>query len=468
MDAHVIAAAEFEEADEAAWRRLVDRTLKGADFETTLTTQADDGFRYGPIYEHSLQTFVLGRAEGERPWRIVQRIDDPDVARAIAQAREDIDNGADCLSLVMDGSHSAFGFGLGLPAAPAFHALFDKIDPSGLEIRLEGSLMTARALADCLGRRPIGAVHFGIDPVSSTAFAGRDFAISERIADMVGALVDCGLPGSLLRADGRVAHNAGASEAQELAFVLASLTALARAFETGGMQPEQTLLSTSLAVCVDQQQFISIAKLRALRLLHARLCELCGIASPSPATIHAETSFRMLARRDPETNILRNTIAAFSAGVGGADSIAVLAHTASLGLPDGFARRVARNTQIILLRESHLDVVADPSAGSGGLEALTDALAGAAWTEFQAIEKEGGILQSLSAGHFQRRVADMRERREKSIREGLRPIVGTTLYPSEDRPVTVLETRPEKGRPRGSGRGLEAIPLDLGLDGGAA
>jgi methylmalonyl-CoA mutase len=189
---------------------------------------------------------------------------------------------------------------------------------------------------------------------------------------------------------------------------------------------------------VDQDQFLGMAKLRALRRLWAKLQESCGIA-PSAATIHAETSWRMMARRDPETNILRTTIAAFAAVAGGADTVSVLPHTMSHGLPDAFARRIARNTQVILAEESHVGWVADPAAGSGAVEALTGRLCAAAWAEFQEIEREGGVLQSLSDGRIQARIAAARAARAALYRDGRRAIVGTTMFPpKEERPVATL------------------------------
>lgn len=467
MDASVIAAAHFDPIDEGGWRKLAEKALKGADFDETLTTRTDDGLRYGPIYRRRTDADTIARADAARPWLIAGRLDDPDAERAAGQAADEIANGADQLVLVMGGTHGAYGYGLCQPAGPTLGRLLAPLDLANVSIRLEGSAVAARALADCLGGRRPAEVHFGIDPVSAAALAARDFAVDGHVADMALALKGLGLPGTILAADGRVAHNAGASEAQELAFVLSSLAALARASEAGGMRIEDTLAATALGIAVGQQQFIAIAKIRALRLLHARLQRACGVDALPPPRIHAETSYRMLARRDPETNILRNTIAAFAAGVGGADSIAVLPHTLRHGLPDAVARRVARNTQVILVHESHLDVVADPSAGSGGVEALTDALCEAAWREFQAIEAEGGIMASLSAGAFQKRVGAVREAREAAMRAGSHPIVGTTLYAvEEERPVTVLERRERTvGRPRGPRRTLLPVPLDDVLEG---
>ncbi len=115
---------------------------------------------------------------------------------------------------------------------------------------------------------------------------------------------------------------------------------------------------------------------------------------PKPAFVSAETAWRMMTKRDPHGNIVRGTIAALAAAVGGADAITVLPYSAALGLPDAHARRIARNTQTILIEESNLYRVADPAAGSGAIETLTDALCAKAWTLFQEIEREGGVGRS--------------------------------------------------------------------------
>src|SRR5205823_6804833 len=143
-------------------------------------------------------------------------------------------------------------------------------------------------------------------------------------------------------------------------------------------------------------------KFRAVRKLWARVEAACGI-EPKPVHVAAETAWRMMTRHDTYVNMLRTTIAVFAAGVGGADSITVLPHTAPLGLPDRFARRIARNTQLILLQEANLAKVSDPAAGSGGIEALTQRLCAMAWSLFQEIERAGGPWSALEAGIIDRK-----------------------------------------------------------------
>jgi methylmalonyl-CoA mutase len=167
----------------------------------------------------------------------------------------------------------------------------------------------------------------------------------------------------------------------------------------------------------------------------------------------------MMTQRDPYVNMLRVTIAAFAAGLGGANAVTVLPFTAALGLPDAFARRVARNTQLILLEESNLAKVADPAAGSGGIEDLTDQLCRAAWTLFQGIEKTGGVAPSLESGLIQKQVAETRAAHEKAIATRKDPLTGTSEFPHlSENAVKVLQAASQPA-PASSENALPSIRL---------
>jgi methylmalonyl-CoA mutase len=194
-----------------------------------------------------------------------------------------------------------------------------------------------------------------------------------------------GFKGPFLEADGRVFHEQGASEAQELACVLAQIVGALRKLDQ--LSPETPVGATLAA---NQDMFLTLAKFRAIRLLWAGVLEASGVAD-QPLRLHGETSRRMMARLDPHTNILRATAAVFGAGLGGTDTFTVLPFSIAQGLPNAFARRMARNTQLILLEESHLWRVADPASGSGYIETLTHDLCERAWTIFQGIEKTGKL-----------------------------------------------------------------------------
>ncbi|MER8366885.1 methylmalonyl-CoA mutase subunit beta [Mesorhizobium sp. M1348] len=446
--------AELPNVDRQRWLALAEKALAGGSFEEKLVSHTDDAIRIEPLYERSVTAEPVVRANPESPWIVSQRIDDPDIGRASAQALEDVAQGATGLSLVFEGAPNAFGYGLPR-TAEALEGVLDGVPLNRIQIRIDAHPWS-RAVADWLvafltKRRSDPAklnLSFGIDPAAIFAGTGRlRMSIEALQASMPQSLAhffSMGVPGVLLEADGRVFHNAGATEAQELGTMLASAVSYLRLFEKARQPLVYAAPHIGFALSVDQDQFVSMAKVRALRRLWARVQEACSIP-PSTASIHAETSFQMMTAADPETNILRTTIAAFAAAAGGADSIAILPHTIAHGLPASFARRVARNAQLIMANEGHIDHVADPACGSGAVEALTAELCAAAWQEFQQIEAEGGVLSSLEQGHIQRRVQAASARRNAAYQAGERAIVGTTLHPSKtERPVETLaaERRP--------------------------
>jgi methylmalonyl-CoA mutase len=249
-------------------------------------------------------------------------------------------------------------------------------------------------------------------------------------------LGDAGFASSLAVADGRLVHAAGGSEAQELAFVLACAVAYWRALERAGRPLAQAAQSVAVRLAADTDQFLTIAKFRAVRLLLNRLHEACGL-SPVPLHVTGETAWRMMTRRDPHVNLVRATVAAFAAAVGGADAITVLPFPAALGVPDPMADRLARNTQLILAEESNIAKVIDPGAGSGVIESATDQLCAAAWALFQDFEKSGGVDRAIESGDFARQVEAVRVERERALVAGSEAIVGVTAFPNRDEPVVV-------------------------------
>ncbi|MGH6923486.1 MAG: methylmalonyl-CoA mutase family protein [Propylenella sp.] len=416
------------------WRRVVRDALKGRD-SSLLNSHTRDGVVIEPLYERKRDAVSLpGR--GARPWTVVQLVDDSDPDAANRQALADLDGGATGLSLRLAGSPLASEHGLSAEAA-ALRTALAGIDLTAVHVRLEphaDCLSAAAWLREAVERSgtvpELTDIAFGLDPVAVVARRGAAAAPDPgQFAARIRELSAARFRGPFAMLDGRLFYEAGATEGQELAAILAAAAWWLRALDAAGRGPAESLGPLGASIAVDRDQFLSIAKLRALRLLWARLQELCG--SPrGPLSIHAETGRRMLTRADPTTNLLRNTLAAFAAGVGGADSIAVLPHTAALGRPDGNARALARNIQHLMIEEAQIFRVADPGAGSGAIEALTDALAERAWDEFQAIEREGGIIASLSAGAFRSRIAEARAALRKETAVGATPLVGATIYPA--------------------------------------
>jgi methylmalonyl-CoA mutase len=461
-------AADFPAATRDEWQRLVDNVLKGASFQR-LESKTYDRLTIEPLYDRAAAARpVTGRIPGTA-WTLMQRVDHPDPAVANAQALEDLENGATGLVLVFAGSVSANGFGLAASAASVARVL-DGIDFAGAAIDLNVSPATRHvvrdiaALVKSCGMAPAAAdLRFSINPIGGFGASGKSARswneLAKSFAAMVGELAVAGFRGPFAVADGRIIHNAGGSEGQELAFALASAVAYLRALETGGIALEAARDAIYFRLTADADQFLTVAKFRAARKLWGRIEAACGLA-PKSVMVTAETAWRMMTRRDPYVNMLRTTVAVAAAGFGGADAITVLPHTAPLGLPDALARRAARNTQLVLLEESNLARVVDPAAGSGAIEALTTELCAAAWSIFQDIEKAGGVWAALQSGTIQKYVAAVCAERQKAVARGKDVLTGTNAYPDlhEILPA-VLDVAPVKPAPEETGTvTAEALP----------
>jgi len=463
-------AAEFPTTERADWVRLVEKALKDRPFEK-LISRTYDGIAVEPLYARAAGvSAVTGRAPGQ-PWTVMQRIDFPDPVLANTQALDDLENGATGLTLVFAGSLNAKGYGL--PATPA--ALAQTLDGVMLDLialRVETAPFAGRPVSELItglvAARKLDpatlAIDVGLDPVGDMARTGRALLpwpeLSKRAGETAKGLADRGFAKArFLRADGRAVHEAGGSEAQELAFAIAAGVDYLRLLEASGFAVDDARRHITFMLAADADELLTIAKFRAIRKLWARVEEACGLA-PRRTIVAAETAWRMLTQRDPHVNMLRTTIAVTAAGVGGADTVAVLPHTATIGLPDAFARRVARNTQLVLLEESNLAKVADPAAGSGAIEHLTDALCASAWTLFQTYDKAGGAWAALEQGLVQRDVAAVREKRQASAARRKDPITGTSDYPHLQEKTAQVLNVPRLALPKEDGAkpGIEPLP----------
>ncbi len=399
----------FPRASEADWTRLVERAKSDP---RRLTGQSFDGIPIGPVSPPGHGPVLPMRPAGA-PWAIIQRIDRGDAGslpRSIAAA---IAGGAKGVDLVYASSPAAYGRGLDPRVVPS-------LDGTAL-VRLDAGIETPR-IARALGA---SGMHLAYDPLatlSATAGAGLDDASVAGIFAGLAAIVVEEEAATAFAADGRLWHNGGATEVQELGIALASIVDSLRRLAPHGCPPPQAARRLGVILAADADQFLTLAKFRAMRLLLARLAEIADIAVAPP--IHAETSWRMIGSREPAMNLVRATTAAFAAATGGADSITVL----SPGFDDApFADRMARNVQTILLEESSLYRAADPGAGSGAIEDLTARLAASAWDLFTGIEREGGLLAAIRSGSVTRAVATSRAARLEAVARRRMQLVGINV-----------------------------------------
>ncbi|GAA2589379.1 methylmalonyl-CoA mutase subunit beta [Streptomyces tubercidicus] len=458
-------AATFPDADRAQWQRLVEGVLRksgvteatGPATEDVLSTDLQDGIRVRPLYTAEDGTAALGhpgfppfvragRPEGTTVagWDVRQRQVHTDPQRANEAILADLENGVTSLWLTVgDGGVPVAGLEQALRgvyldlAAVVLDAGADFAAAAEELLRLyTASGAPLREAAGCLGADPLGLL----------ARTGDDAKLRLQLESAARMAERCAADAPGVRAlavDALPYHEAGGSAAEELGTSLATGVAYLRQLTGAGLGIDDACRQLEFRYAATADQFLTIAKLRAARRLWARVAEVCG-ASPAASAQrqHAVTSTVMMTRRDPWVNMLRTTVAGLSAGVGGADAVTVLPFDAALGLPDAFARRIARNTQSVLLDESHLSKVIDPAGGSWYVESLTEELAGAAWAWFQEIERAGGQAAALRSGMIADRLAATWERRTEDLAHRREPVTGVSEFPHLAEPPVHREPAP--------------------------
>ncbi|MCT9934224.1 methylmalonyl-CoA mutase subunit beta [Planotetraspora sp. A-T 1434] len=434
------------------WRELALAVLRksgfdgsSAEVEEALSSTTYDGVTIAPLHDASDLPDSPRLAGPSGGWDVRQRHADPDPDVTREAVHADLENGATSvwldLTALDPGSLPDVLEGVYLDLAP---------------VVLDAGSRTAEAAETFLGLVSGVAVpggNLGADPIGLAARAGVP------AGDMGGAVSlarRCAEEHPGLRAvtvDALPYHDAGASDAEELGCSIATGVAYLRALTDGGLSVEQALGQLEFRYAATADQFLTIAKLRAARRMWARVAEVAG--GPRGQLQHAVTSSAMMTVRDPWVNMLRTTLACFGAGVGGADAVTVQPFDACLGLPDGFARRIARNTQSLLMEEAGVARVADPAGGSWHAERVTADLAAKAWEWFQEIERAGGISEALER-LVPERLADTRARRAADVAHRRAPITGVSEFPDlGERP---LSRRPGPGLARSAARsGLPVV-----------
>ncbi|MDI1365071.1 MAG: methylmalonyl-CoA mutase family protein, partial [bacterium] len=421
----------------ARWSALVEKTLKGQSFDEALTVTTPDGLTIQPLYTATDGVAVardLRPRDADRPWDLRMRAAHPDPSRANSDILVDLENGAASVLLAVD---PAGVTGVAIGSAEDMAKALDKVLIDLAPVALDAGYLGPKA-ADWLGAlakaAPNAPMAFHMDPLTAFAQTGvSPGPIESHVfnAATVGArLATTYAKASLFLASGRAAHEAGGSNVDELALMTASALAYAKALVRAGLSMDEAFGRIVLGVSLDGDYFTGIAKVRAARALWARLAQACGVSLA--ASVEARSSGRMLTTQDAWTNLLRLTSAGFAGAVGGADVVVLGAFTDALGLPTTFARRQARNTQLVLMEESHLGRVADPAGGSWYLDSLTDQIAHAAWKAFQAIEAAGGVIKALELGQITGAVAVSRAGQDAAFADKSRKILGVTAFPNAD------------------------------------
>jgi methylmalonyl-CoA mutase len=436
------------------WRAEAEKALKGRPLEGLVHLDAD-GLTVRPLYgrANAVEPIFAPRAADAdgRPWDLRTLVEGDDPEAVNAAVLTDLEGGA--ASVILAGAVLSDSE----PLSRALDGVAMELAPVALEAGIDGP-DAANALAVAAKGSPRAQLLFHMDPLTAFATAGgspRPIAAHVELAANTAARHAGAYPQArFFLATGRAAHEAGGSQAQELGFALAAAATYLRAAVDAGLSVDRALEGTVLGVSLDAEYFDSLAKVRALRLMWRSLSRAFG--HETPAVVEARSSRRMLSRRDPWPNLLRLTAAGFAGAVGGAEAVVLDGFSRARGRPDAFARRQARNTQLVLMEEARIGRVADPAAGSWFLDHRTRDLAEAGWAEFQRIEREGGLIASLHGGAIQQRVAQSRATLAKTFGEGRTHLVAVTKFVDADpRPVSVEADPP----PPSPGDGDRCDPL---------
>lgn len=471
--------AEFPPVTVEAWRALVEAELKGVPFDKKMLSSTYEGITLRPIYQQAdvanlphlgslpgYAPFVRGASAAGyvgKPWDVSQEIKEPDPAVFNDTAQASLQRGLTALNIVLDqatrrgadpdwakpaevgtGGLSIASLadldralqGIDLERVP----LFVRAGASGMPF---AALLAALArirrkdiakLRGCIEIDPLGVLaHDGALPQSLGSAYREMAALTSWAATHAPQL-------QTLCVHSRAWHEAGSNAVQELAFTIAMGLEYLRELSARGVPVDVSAPRLRFAMTVGTQFFTEIAKLRALRMLWARVVQAAGgNADAQRCRIHVRTSLWNKTVYDPYVNMLRSTVEAFAGAIGGCESMQVGAFDEAIRTPDDFSERVARNTQLVLQAECQLDRVIDPAGGSWYVESLTDELARRSWTLFQEVEKRGGMARALSEGWPQAAVAKTAEEKRAAVARRRDSVIGTNQYANAtEKP---LETR---------------------------
>ncbi len=446
---------EFPPSDPSDWEREIVKDLGGKDV-SSLDWKPYEGFAVKPFYTADDMDglgyltgalpgefpYLRGITGGKNPWRIDERVTAPSPSDANRLALNAVENGADSLTFICEVSGGAI-YGIPLQTASDMSKLLKKIPLENVAINFRAGDGAAGILALFL----IEAEKRGADLAKLTGsvesdilgrlaltgrFPGGEDESWRELGILVSHLAEHAPSLKTILVNGGVFHDSGASAVEELAFTLASGVEYLDRLTAQGLSPDTIAAHMKFSFSVGSNYFMEIAKLRAARLLWAEIMERYEPAREESKRMRAEarTSSWNKTIFDPYVNLLRGTVEAMAASIGGGEAISVLPLDAVYRKPGEFTLRMARNTQLILKHESYLDRVRDPASGSYYIEKLTDSIAAASLELFLEIEKRGGFVAAFKNGFIQEHIEKTRAARDARIAVRADVFVGVNQYPN--------------------------------------
>jgi len=438
--------SEFPPVTRQEWENVIQADLKGADYEKKLVWSTNEGFKIQPYYRaEDLENieylraipgefpFVRGNKTNNNCWEIRQDIIQTNPAEANHFALDAIGRGAD-----------AVGFDVHeIKSVSDLEVLLNGIDLLKVSIHFYSSASYPQILdlfVHYLDSKSIAAENvrgsFNFDPLGYALLKGSFYTTEENNmveAEYLLKSVEAKLPKfRFLTVNGKHIHNAGATLVQELGYTLAAAHEYLFNLINKGHKVDEITPRMMFSLATGSNYFMEIAKIRAARMLWARIVEQYTPTSEESLKIfiHTTTSLWNKTVYDPYVNMLRTTTEAMSSAIGGADSIAVLPFDVTYKTPDDFSYRIARNQQILLKEESYMDKVVDPAAGSYYIETLTDSIAKHAWDLFRSVEEKGGFTACLLSNMIQDDIEKTAMQRNMDIATRKIVVLGTNQYPN--------------------------------------
>ncbi|HSL88711.1 MAG TPA: methylmalonyl-CoA mutase family protein [Ignavibacteriaceae bacterium] len=459
---------EFESPSFEEWKRQVKKDLKGESFDKKLTTKTYEDITLQPIYtsqdikdlpqtnnfpgfEHLLRGSNSYGYNG-REWEIAQEYDQALPEDMNEVLKHDLERGLNSINIVLDNptqlgldadqskSGEVGNGGLSISGVRKMQVLFKDIDLTNQPININGGFsalpttLLFKAYAD-ESRTSLMNIKGSItsDPYEYLLTKGElPISVKQNFDEIKLAtelMIKSNSPVKTIGVSGMAFNNSGASAVQELAFTLAAAVEYLQEMIDRGLKADDAAKRMKFTFGIGSFYFMEISKLRAARMLWGKILEAYGVKEENRKIfIQGKTTELNQTYFDPYVNMLRTTTEAFSAIVGGADSIHTNPFDESFNESSNFSRRIARNTQIILKEESHLDQVIDPAGGSYFVEKLTDDIAKAAWKLFQTIEENGGMFKAIQSGFVHEEISKVAEAKKKDFAKRKSVLVGTNMY----------------------------------------
>ena len=444
---------EFPPISTNAWEDLIQKDLKGGDYDKKLVWKTREGFPVRPYYRKEdldnidyLKTnpgefpYVRG-VKADNNWAVRQDIIVNNVAKANALAQQLVTKGVDSLGFILKSNINESEFsqvlkGINLEET-SINIIPNEITDKYVKMLLDFAVKNNFDLSKIQGSNEFDSLGYML--LNGNSYCGKDDCKcgDSLIADYAKKMPKF----KLVTINGCHFTNAGGSAVHELGFALAMGAEYIRKFSKEGISIDKIASSLQFNFAAGSNYFMEIAKLRAAKLLWAKIIEANSPKNEDSAKIYINTETSMWNKTvyDPYVNMLRSTTEAMSAVLGGTNSLNVHPFDTSFAEPTEFSMRIARNVQVILKEEAHLNKVVDPGAGSYYIENLTDSIIENAWALFLKVEDKGGFVEALKQGFIQNEIEKAAEIRKKNVATRRESILGTNQFPNFNEPLANME-----------------------------